>query len=524
MSDTKSKSGDDALSIQPAREAADVQFSKDDASSLQVVESHVLQERTIGLFGAVSLIVNKIIGSGIFSTPATILRLSGSPGMALMCWVIGGFISAAGTLVFLEYGTAIPRSGGVKNYLERSFNPPVLQTCIYIFSCIFLQASASSAITFSSYILVAAGADSTTWLLRGVAIAGVAFAVGVHAVVPRLGRWLQDALAAIKLFVLFFIICCGFAALGGRLRIKKPHNFTNAFEGTSSNGYDIGTALLNVIFSYQGYDNANSVLSEVRNPQRTLKIALPLAMGVITVLYILANIAYLAAVPKDVFVASKVTVAAALFHNVFGDSAGTKVLPVLVALSAMGHLLGVAFTVPRVIQECAKEGVLPFADIIMENRPFKTPIFALAIHFAVTILFICAPPAGDAFNFIVSLSSYAGTALSLALTVGLVKLRLSKKEGWTAPFSAPWAVIALYLAGNIFLTVMPFIRPPGGKGNTSLPYWLTSVVALGILGLGIVYYGLRFVVAPRLFGYRNETRRKELSDGSAVTRFRMVKK
>lgn len=78
-------------------------------------------------------------GNSIFSTPATILRLSGSPGMALMCWVIGGIISAAGTLVFLEYGTAIPRSGGVKNYLERSFNPPVLQTCIYIFSCIFLR-------------------------------------------------------------------------------------------------------------------------------------------------------------------------------------------------------------------------------------------------------------------------------------------------------------------------------------------------------------------------------------------------
>lgn len=74
-----------------------------------------------------------------------------------------------------------------------------------------------------------------------------------------------------------------------------------------------------------------------------------------------------------------------------------------------------------------------------------------------------------------------------------------------------------------FLTVMPFVRPPGGKGNTSLPYWLSSVVALAILSLGIVYYLLRFVLAPFVFGYRHETLQKELSDGSAVTRFRRIK-
>ncbi|KAH7309206.1 amino acid transporter [Stachybotrys elegans] len=487
--------------------------------NLKVVEAHILQERTIGIFGAVSLIVNKIIGSGIFSTPATILRLSGSPGMALMCWLIGGVIATSGTLVFLEFGTAIPRSGGVKNYLERAFSPRLMQSCIYIFYCVFLQVSASNAITFSSYILVSAGVESTTWLLRGVAISSAVFAVAVHTVVPRWGRALQDALAAVKIFVLFFIICCGFAALNGHLRIEKPHNFTNAFEGTSSNGYNIGTAILSVIFSFNGYDNVNAVLSEVKNPQRTLRIALPLAMGVITVLYLLAN---LAAVPKEEFITAQVTIAATLFANLFGESAGTKVLPVLVALSALGHLLGVAFTIPRLIQELAKDGVLPFSNFMMENRPFKTPIYALALHLGVTILFICAPPAGDAFNFVVALSSYPTTIMYLALTIGLVKLRLVKKEQWSAPFSAPWIIIGIYLAGNIFLAVMPLVRPPGGKGSTSLPYWLTSVVALAILSLGIVYYVLRFVLVPRIFGYRHVTWQKELSDGSTVTRFKRV--
>lgn len=122
-----------------------------------------------------------------------------------------------------------------------------------------LEVSASNAITFASYILVAADVESTTWKLRGVAIAGAVFSVGIHIVAPKLGRWLQDGLSAVKLFTLFFIVCCGFAALGGHLRIDKPHNFSNAFEGTSNSGYNIGTAILNVIFSFQGYDNVNAV-------------------------------------------------------------------------------------------------------------------------------------------------------------------------------------------------------------------------------------------------------------------------
>lgn len=122
-----------------------------------------------------------------------------------------------------------------------------------------IEVSASNAITFSSYILVASGADSTTWKLRGVAIAGAVFSVGIHTVAPRTGRAIQDLLSAVKLFTLLFIVCCGFAALSGHLRVESPHNFTNAFEGTSNSGYNIGSAILNVIFSFQGYDNVNAV-------------------------------------------------------------------------------------------------------------------------------------------------------------------------------------------------------------------------------------------------------------------------
>lgn len=98
-------------------------------------------------------------------------------------------------------------------------------------------------------------------MLRGLAVAAVSFAVGIHTVVPRIGRGLQDILSAVKLFILFFIVCTGFAALGGHLRGPKPDNLSTStsFQGTSSSGYNIGTALLEAIFSFQGYDNLNAV-------------------------------------------------------------------------------------------------------------------------------------------------------------------------------------------------------------------------------------------------------------------------
>ena len=102
---------------------------------------------------------------------------------------------------------------------------------------------------------------------------------------------------------------------------------------------------------------------------------------------------------------------------------------------------------------------MPFPDIIMTNKPFKTPIFALAVHLGVTVLFICAPPAGDAFNFIVSLSSYPMTFLLTLISIGLVKIRLTEKGAWQSPFTTPWIVIGVYLAGNFVSAILPYDDP-----------------------------------------------------------------
>lgn len=91
--------------------------------------------RQIGLVSAIFLIFNRMIGTGIFATPSSILSSSGSVGLALFIWVAGLIIAAAGMAVYLEFGTALPRNGGEKNYLEYVFKKPkFLVTGLYVCS------------------------------------------------------------------------------------------------------------------------------------------------------------------------------------------------------------------------------------------------------------------------------------------------------------------------------------------------------------------------------------------------------
>lgn len=254
----------------------------------------------------------------------------------------------------------------------------------------------------SEYILHAAQIEVGRWNQRGIGIACITAAFLIHGTALKWGIRLQNLLGAIKVVIILIIVVAGWVALAGHLKVpedKRPHNFTNAFEGTTGSAYGVVTALYNVIWSYVGYSNANYALSETRNPVRTLKIAAPLAIATISVLYMLVNIAYFAAVPKEEIIEARRLVAASLFRNVFGGTA-ERALSVFVALSAFGNVLSVIFSQGRLVQELGREGVLPFSRFWASNWPFNAPLAGLFEHWVVSIIIMLAPPPGDAYDFI----------------------------------------------------------------------------------------------------------------------------
>jgi amino acid transporter len=137
--------------------------------------------------------------------------------------------------------------------------------------------------------------------------------------------------------------------------------------------------LLSIIYSYKGWENANYVIGELKHPRKTLSIAAPLAIGGVTILYVLANVAYFAAIPKKDLATSEVLVAALFFKNVFGDTAGGRSLPVFVALSNLGNVLAVSFAHARLNQEFGKEALLPFSRFWASIKPFGAPAPAVSV-------------------------------------------------------------------------------------------------------------------------------------------------
>ncbi len=312
-------------------------------------------------------------------------------------------IAFAGTAVYLEFGTAIPRNGGEKNYLEFVYRKPrFLATAVYASYVVLLGWAGGNSIIFGEYILNAAQVDVTRFNQRAVGLACITTAFLIHGTSVKWGIRLQNLLGVIKVIIILIIIVAGWVALAGHLKLdedKKPNNFTNAFAGTTGSAYGVVTALYNVIWSYIGYSNANYALSETKNPVRTLKIAVPLAVGVISILYMLVNIAYFAADPREDILTSGHLVAALLFRNVFGGTA-ERALSVFVALSAFGNVLSVIFSQGRLVQERGREGILPFSRFWASNRPFNAPLAGLFEHWLVTVIVMLAPPPGDAYNFI----------------------------------------------------------------------------------------------------------------------------
>ncbi|KAK3374170.1 high-affinity methionine permease [Lasiosphaeria ovina] len=500
------------------------------ASGSGVLKYAVPDSRKIGVTGAVFLILNKMIGTGIFSTPSSIFAATGSVGICLLLWAAAGILTLSGLSVYLSFGLAIPRSGGEKNYLERVFRQPrYLATSVFAVQIILLGFSAGNSLAFGRYVLLAGGRESPDgWAARGIAIACVTFVAVLHSTLPQWGLRLTNALGIFKVGVLLVIVFAGFAALAGHRLVPDPHNFDNPWAIEKGDGYGGGgayayaTAMLQVVYSYKGWENANYVLGELKNPRRTLAIAAPIAVVGVTILYVLANVAYFAAIPKGDLAKSEVIVAGLFFKNVFGESAAARSLPAFVALSNIGNVLAVSFAHARVNQELAKEGILPYSQFWASNRPFNTPSASMLLHWIVTVIVLVAPPPGAAYNFIVNLYTYPGAWINAFVGGGLIYLQLKKSENWTSPWHTPIVVSVVYVLLNAFLAITPFIPPNSAWNADGYPYYAFPLVGLGILLFGGVYWALWTKLWPRLGGYVVTVERGVDESGAEVVRYKKV--
>jgi amino acid transporter len=365
----------DPLLSPPGTQAHATAYEQDQLQrikSTRSVENDVLPEtatvgRNIGWGSAYIIVISRVIGSGIFAMPGTVLKSVGSPGLALTLWSLGAFIAWCGLAISLEYGCMLPRSGGEKVYLEYTYRRPrFLASTLVAVQAVLLGFTASNCIVFSKYTLFALNVDPTDVAIKSLAIGLLTAITIVHGCFYRAGIWIQNVLGWAKVALIIFMIMTALFVVAFKPNRKSStdtHDTRLAIEDLWSGsewGWGIlSTTIFKIYYSYAGLDNINNVLNEVKNPVRTLKTVGPAALLTACVMYVLVNLAYLAVVPVEEVKRSGELVAALFFQKVFGLGFGNVFLPLAVAISAAGNVMVVTFSL---VSDCNCILVEHFAD------------------------------------------------------------------------------------------------------------------------------------------------------------------
>ncbi|THY32851.1 amino acid transporter [Aureobasidium pullulans] len=375
-------------------------------------------------------------------------------------------------------------------------------------------------IMMAQYLFKIGDHTPSAWEQKGVAIACYTLVTLLLIFHTKTSYRISNVIGIIKVLTLVFIAITGLVVLGGHTRVQDPYaNFRNAFEGKAT-GYGMTNSLVKIIFSYAGYENAFNIVNEIQNPVKTIKRNASYSLVAVTILYLLANIAYFAAVPKSDIMTSGVTVASLFFTNVFGHAKGVKVFNLLIALSAFGNLIAVQIGQSRLIRECGRQGVLPFTKFWASTKPFGTPIGPYFTKWIVTIIMILAPPAGDAFNFISDLQNYPASAFAFTMSIGLYIVRYRRKKLGVprSEFRAWDAAVIFTILQNLYLLIMPWYPPTGGATGGDVSFWYATYCVAGIgilLACGVYYYSWIYLL-PKWGGYRIKQEVVVLGDGSST--------
>ncbi|KAM3509033.1 hypothetical protein MY10362_000822 [Beauveria mimosiformis] len=506
------------------------------------VDDDVLPEtstlgRTLTWNSSYILVMSRIIGSGIFATPGAILQSVGSPGVALLLWVVGALVTAAGLAVVLEYGSALPRSGGHKVYLEYTFRRPrFLASTLVAVNAVLLGFTASNCVIFSQYTLYAAGYEQQQQQAgsgaaqKFVAVGMLTLVTAIHLLTPRFGIKLQDFLGWVKIGIVVFMILCGVyvvvfqpdtgvplgSSSSSSSSSESQLTWDRLWQGSNWNWGVLCTSLFKVFYSYSGLENISNVLNEVKDPVRTLRSVTRTALVTACIMYFLINIAYFLVVPLDEIKGSGELIAALFFKRIFGSGIGGRLLPLFVALSAFGNVLVVVFAMARLKHEIARQGFLPFSDLLSSTKPFNSPFGGLVVNYIPSFLIIVLPPSGSIYSFILEVEGYAGQLTGLAIAAGLLWLRY-KQPDLHRPYKASLFAVAVKLLLGVALLAAPFV-PPKEKYTGGLFYATYAIVGISTVLISIVYWYVWTVLIPRWWGYSLEEEDAILPDGTTITK------
>ena len=395
--------------------------------------------RAIGTIGLAASIVNVTIGGGIFRLPAS-PDVSGRLGAAaplayLICAVAMGLI----VICIAEAGSRVSLTGGPYAYVEVAFGRFagfIVGVLLWLTGTMaFAAVSTIFVDNVVRFVPALSGAGGRFLLLA--AVLGILAWVNIRGV--RQGTRLNAISAGIKLVPLVLLILFGVFAI-------EPENVS--WPGTPTAG-DLSRASIFLIFAFAGIESALMPSGEVRDPARTVPRAVFLAMGLVTIFYILLHLVAQGTLgPKLVGTPTPLADAARVAMGPWG----AWLLSVGVVLSTFGYLSGMTLAVPRALFAFARDGFLP-RRLAAVHAQYHTPYLAVVTQ--VTLVVLLA--ATSTFEFLAIIANVAVLLVYLGCAFAAWQLRRRGERTSGTPFKVPGGAIAPVLATGVIVALLSSI-------------------------------------------------------------------
>jgi len=435
-------------------------------------------KRDLGLTEAISIVIGRIIGSGIFRTPGPIMALVGSTGLFGLVWVIGGIVTIFGAVCYAELVSMMPKSGGPYVYLRAAYNPVwaflrgwamffVSETgSIVAVALVFAEYfNALWSIIFGdpfSHLTLIMISLATIWLLTAVNLFGV-----------FLSGMVQNFFSSVKILALGAIIGIALTGKGSLSHFTSPL-WPETF--TWETMLAVGAALRLSFFAFSGWEGATYIAEEVKEPRKNLPLSLLLGIVGVMFLYAGANAAYLYILPVEVVKDSKWIAADAM--NVVLGSTGGILISAAVMMNTFGNVSTQILCKARSWQAMARDGLF-FKKLAVIHPRYKTPNNALIMQglWATVLLFVAAN-AKSSYEAIIDFFSATGTIFNI-MTFASVFILRKKYPHIARPYKAWFYPYSVILVLMIYVAFLIF---------TLLTAFIPSMMGLLLTATGLIYY------------------------------------
>ncbi len=436
--------------------------------------------RRLGLFDATMIVMGGIVGSGIFINPYVVARQVHTPALVLGAWGAGGLIALAGAFIWAELAAIRPKVGGQYAYMREAFHPSI--AFIYGWTLLLVTQTggmAAVAVTFAKYFVALTRLPLSDWM---VAAAALGLLTLINCLGVRAGSSVQNALMVMKILVIAALVVCGLLVISGHW--PPAGQAVAGGEGwrpsSAEGGWQLftsfGATMVPVMFAYGGWQTANFIAGEVRDPRRNLPLGLLIGVVGVIVLYLAVNIVYVGVLGVDGLAATE-TPASEVMRLAMGER-GKMLIAVGIAISTLGFLSQSMLTAPRVYFAMADDRLF-FKSVAKLDPRTRVPVVAIALQGALATVIALSGTYAQILSYVVAVDSifFALTAAAL-----LVFHSRAKSDGTTSdasPFRS-WSKRVMIV---LFIVVESFVAV-----NTAYNYPTNSAIGLAILVSGIPVY------------------------------------